>query len=466
MRLRGVRFRVPPRTFLAGLATLLAGLTLAAQPAEDPTPIGAGTPEPVDTVELLTALTTFDVVWSTVATRHFDPEHGGVDWDAVRDELRPQAALTRGPEELRAVLREMLGRLEQSHFELIPAEHLPESRAAEVDGEVAGGIGLDVRALGDELVVTRVDPDGPAARAGVRPGWVLSSVDGATAIGWFERYAHEDPRETAFRVWRKARRATYGPVGNEVDVVFVDERGDVALHTIERERRDVVPFVSHDLPTFYLSFASGIIEHAGQRIGWVRFSNWFEPTADQFDRAMERFADCDGVVIDLRGNTGGAGHLIGRVAGHFFAESVVLGRQRMRFGSFPYKTVQRDASFDRPLALVVDATTSSSSEVFAGGLQSVGRAHIVGERTAGAVLPATTRLLPNGDALLYAIADFATADGTVLEGRGVTPDEPVALSRNELLVGRDAAFERALAWIVGERARRALVLQPIEAAAR
>ena len=64
-------------------------------------------------------LASLDVVWQTVRDNHFDPTLGGLDWDAVRDELRPkiEAATTVG--EARAVLREMLARLKQTHFEIM-----------------------------------------------------------------------------------------------------------------------------------------------------------------------------------------------------------------------------------------------------------------------------------------------------------------------------------------------------------
>ena len=62
-------------------------------------------------------------------------------------------------------------------------------------------------------------------------------------------------------------------------------------------------------------------------------------------------------------------------------------------------------------------------------------------------MPAFFDKLPNGDVLIHATGDFVTADGTRLEGRGVVPDEPVALVRADLLAGRDATLEAALRWI-------------------
>ena len=91
--------------------------------------------------------------------------------------------------------------------------------------------------------------------------------------------------------------------------------------------------------------------------------------------------------------------------------------------------------------------TGSASECFAGGMQALGRARVFGQTSMGQALPAFFAKLPNGDVLIHATGDFVTADGTRLEGRGVVPDEPVAIGRAELLAGRDATLEAALKWI-------------------
>ena len=92
--------------------------------------------------------------------------------------------------------------------------------------------------------------------------------------------------------------------------------------------------------------------------------------------------------------------------------------------------------------------TGSASECFAGGMQSIGRARVFGQTSMGQALPAFFDKLPNGDVLIHAYGDFVTADGTRLEGRGVIPDEPVALrARRPASPGRDATLDAALAWI-------------------
>jgi carboxyl-terminal processing protease len=91
--------------------------------------------------------------------------------------------------------------------------------------------------------------------------------------------------------------------------------------------------------------------------------------------------------------------------------------------------------------------SASASEIFAGGMQAIGRARVFGSTSLGGVLPARWDRLPNGDLLYHAIADFVAADGTVLEGRGVLPDVPITVTRNDFLRGRDPVLEAALRWI-------------------
>jgi carboxyl-terminal processing protease len=91
--------------------------------------------------------------------------------------------------------------------------------------------------------------------------------------------------------------------------------------------------------------------------------------------------------------------------------------------------------------------SGSASECFTGGMQSLGRARVFGQVSMGQALPALFDKLPNGDVLIHAYGDFVTATGVRLEGRGVVPDQLVPLKRDELLAGRDAPLEAALAWI-------------------
>ncbi|MFG0313195.1 MAG: S41 family peptidase, partial [Phycisphaerales bacterium] len=100
-----------------------------------------------------------------------------------------------------------------------------------------------------------------------------------------------------------------------------------------------------------------------------------------------------------------------------------------------------------PVAILQDSGSASTSEVFAGGLQSLGRVKVFGTTSAGMALPANMDKLPSGDVLLHAIADFVTSTGARMEHGGVVPDYEVKLSREDLLMGIDTPELRAKEWI-------------------
>src|SRR5262249_4518352 len=115
---------------------------------------------------------TFDIVWRTVKDKHFDPSLGGVDWDRVRQQYEPRAAAARRDQELYRVLQEMLGGLHESHFNIIR----PEAVIPDDEKEPGGGIGIGLRMIDGVAVITRVEPTSSAARAGLRPGFVIKQV--------------------------------------------------------------------------------------------------------------------------------------------------------------------------------------------------------------------------------------------------------------------------------------------------
>ena len=101
------------------------------------------------------------------------------------------------------------------------------------------------------------------------------------------------------------------------------------------------------------------------------------------------------------------------------------------------------------VVILVDELSISSAEEFAGSLQALGRATIVGSQTPGKCLVANVVSLPNDAILMYPYGQSQTPAGRVLENNGVVPDIAVDLERQQLLAGIDAQFQAALDFIVG-----------------
>jgi len=117
-------------------------------------------------------LDSFEKVWTTVRDKHWQAKPGGLDWQAIHDQYRPRVEKAASHDEARAVMQEMLGRLQQSHFAIIPAVVYS---VLDEEAEGPGVTGIDARVLDGKAVVTEVDPGSPAERQGVRPGGVSPS---------------------------------------------------------------------------------------------------------------------------------------------------------------------------------------------------------------------------------------------------------------------------------------------------
>ena len=400
------------------------------------------------------AVATFDSVWQTVGTSLQDRGVTRVNWSAVRQELRPRAARAATDSALRDVIAEMLGRIGESHFALLPAQASAGTESAEPS---LGSAGLTVRVVNGRVVVWRVDSAGAAQRVGVTPGWTLDRIDGyrVAALGAADTAALQ--RLAAVIA---AMRALRGPPGETIHLVGHDAAG------VQRDlsfARDSLrgPFVRFgNLPPLAASFNASRRSLAGGRcVGVIRFEYWLPPVMPELDRAVQSTRDCAGIVLDLRGNPGGVAAMMMGVAGHFLNEPLTLGTMRtrgdeMRFVANPRRSTDAGLAvepYGGPVAILVDVMSASTSEMFSASLQALGRARVFGERTSGQALPAIATRLPNGDVLMHVIADFVAADGSRIEGRGVVPDEPVPLTRADLFAGRDAPLDAAVRWI--ERAR-------------
>jgi carboxyl-terminal processing protease len=184
--------------------------------------------------------------------------------------------------------------------------------------------------------------------------------------------------------------------------------------------------------------------------GYIRFNLFLDlvRVMQSFGAAVEACAKCDGIVIDLRGNTGGIGAMAMGMAGWFVDKpGQRLGTMTLRNATLNFVINPRAGAYNGPLAILVDGSSASTAEIFAGGLQALGRARIFGALTAGAALPSIITRLPNGDGFQYAVANYVSVSGETLEAKGVVPDAEVRLTRETLLAGQDAVIEAALDWI-------------------
>lgn len=466
-------------------------------------------------------LETFDVVWTTVRDRHYDPTLNGVDWQAVRERLRPQMEAATTMSRARSVLGEMLATLGQSHMAILPAEaylttdpdaagsappaaasagpppagrpstiapagkepsspgatRRPDRPAERVPGTTSraenaeraenadaepGSVGLELRIIDGRAIVFRVGPASPADRAGVRPGWEVVSVGRREIRPLLTRLAAM-PTQVGLPLSALQAMAVRSlltvDVGEAVHVGFLDAQDRARVVTLVGKTPAGAPIRFGQLPTEYLDIVARRIPSRGPAelpppdrggIGYFAFNIWLDPVRvnSAFENLLRDIDSADGLIIDLRGNPGGLGAMAMGLGGYLVTQrNLVLGETRLRNGNQRFVLNPRQPNYRGPVAVLVDELSASTSEIFAGGLQDIGRARVFGQRTAGAALPSVIELLPNGDRFQYVFANYISASGRALEGQGVQPDDLIPLDRRSLLLGRDPVLDAARAWL-------------------
>lgn len=395
----------------------------------------------------------FDFIWTTIRDKHWDPTLGGIDWPAVRDELRPRVTAARTTTEARAAMDEMLRRLGQSHFQIFPAHLYDDVGGPDSLEAGAGTPGLVVRVVDGSALVVALEPGAPAAAQGVGPGWEILRVAGEEVGPRLAELTAELQGKTYldYVLVRSVERRLRGDVGERIRIGLLDAEGrerDLDLELIAPRGRSVT---FGNLPSHYVWFESRVLEDG---IGYLAFSLFLDPTnvMKAFGAAMEAGAGAPGMIIDLRGNPGGIGAMAMGMAGWFIPEKGRrLGTMYTRESRVNFAVTPRVGVYDGPLAILVDGLSGSTAEILAGGLKDLGRARIFGTPTAGAALPSQIERLPNGDGFQYAIANYISQGGQALEGAGVTPDEVVKPTRAALLESGDPVLAAASAWIRAAR---------------
>jgi carboxyl-terminal processing protease len=200
-----------------------------------------------------------------------------------------------------------------------------------------------------------------------------------------------------------------------------------------------------NFPPQAVVFESKIFD--ASNVGYIRFNMWVMPQMAKIREAASQMKTTDGIIFDLRGNPGGVGGMAPGIAGLLVAEQTSLGSMKSRASEQKFVVYPQATPYAGKIVILIDYGSASTSEVFAAGMQEIGRATVVGERSAGAVLPSIFDTLPTGAIFQYVISDYKSPKNILIENRGVIPDAEIKLTRRTLLDGRDVQIEEAVRQI-------------------
>jgi len=364
----------------------------------------------------------FETVWSTVNKYFYDAKFNGVDWQAAHDKYAPLAQSAKTDDELYKTINEMLALLKVSHMEADP----PSTVAKLKQPPTSTGVGL--RMVEGRPTITRLLRGFPAENSGLKTGYVITAVDNVEV---------ENADDT--------RKLLSGGAGTTVKIKYLDENDSRHETVLARKSLSDTDRGKLEGLNFYALFDSKRLDNG---IGYIWFTSFLPFLNDRIRASIGSMKTAPGLIIDLRGNSGGDDSVAIGIANQLFDKPTELMITRLRKGEdHYYKTKPAKDPYLGKLVVLVNETSSSASEQLTAGLQEAGRAYVIGTKTAGADLDADIKMLPDGGFLVYAAGLPHTPKGVVIEGRGIIPDMVVELKRADLLKGKDTQLQAAIDYL-------------------
>lgn len=325
----------------------------------------------------------------------------------------------------RVVVERMLGEINASHLGLLSAA-AHEQMMRNLTGQPAPTFGMELVCIDDKHFVVGVLEGGPADEAGVKRGDRVVLIDEVS------------PADSPRLDWRSDDAALPDPPMH----ALLAAEGDRIVLRIEREAgatSDIEVVARIDSAMAAAKRSAMVVEVDGRSVAYIHF--WYVHTRGMDTLlarlAQNEFKDCEALVLDLRGR-GGSAEMVTRVL------RTLAGR---------------NSKWRKPIVALIDANTRSAKEMLAYELKTRKLGTLVGERTAGALLPATFVEVGADSVLMYpafALGRFSEA----IEGKGVEPDVRVA-SPLPYSAGADPIRVEGLKQAAELAKQRALAKQPV-----
>ncbi len=292
------------------------------------------------------------------------------------------------------------------------------------------GVGLEVSMQDDQVVVIAPLEDSPAARAGIRSGDIIATIDGvavmtSTLDDTIGRMRGAEGTQVKIGILRE---------GNLEPIVFTLKRSKVELHSVTAQLLE---------PGF----------------GYARISQFSETTGDELTAALKDLrkrnnAPLKGLVLDMRDNPGGVLEAAVAVADTFLESGVIVtAKGRTPDSKFEMDATPGDALNGAPIIVLVNGGSASAAEIVAGALKDQHRAKLMGRTTFGKGSVQTITPLADDRAIKLTTSLYFTPSGVSINHRGIDPD--IELPRDvkpatppppadATLVQRDLEVQRAV----------------------
>ena len=350
----------------------------------------------------------FDNTWDTIQDNYFDASMNHQNWRRWKEHYRGKI---KTDEDAKVAIDTMLASLDDPYSKYMSKKEYSEQNTS-ISSKITG-IGVNISSIAGKIQIINVMEGTPAQFSNLLPNDIILSIDGKDISGM---------------QLADVANLVRGPENTFVQLVILRNKDKLVKNVMRKEIK-------------IKTVKSNIVD---KNIGYIQIASFIgSTTPNEFMEALEKTKNTKGLIIDLRGNTGGLLPNAIFIANLFIREGnivSIVGRNGYKYDIFAQDT---EYGITKPTVVLVDSSSASASEILSGALKDYKKATLVGTKTYGKGMVQKIIPMPNETGLNLTIAKYLTPKGTDINKKGINPDIKVTFTVNDIKNHNDAQLQVA-----------------------
>ena len=364
-------------------------------------------PQSLTDTSVISSQKLFDKTWKEIDSGFYDSSLNSQDWSYWKEHYKGKI---KTDEDAKVAIDTMIASLDDDYSRYLNKKEYAEQNSS-IESKISG-IGVNIMSDAGKIIVYSVLDDTPAQAAGIKANDIILKVDNKSVGGM-------NIADVAALV--------RGKNGTQVKIELL------------RNKQKITKIITRQ--SIKIESVKSSVE---KDIGYIRISSFIGvSTTNEFLSALEKTQNTKGLILDLRGNTGGLLANAVFIANMFLDNGTIVNIVSRNGKIENIKAQTSLIRIDKPVVLLVDGASASASEILSGALKDHHKAVLVGTKTFGKGMVQRIIPLPNSTGLNLTIAKYLTPNGADINKKGITPDYVVKYTERDVVTHHDPQKEKA-----------------------
>lgn len=350
----------------------------------------------------------FDTTWKTIRDNYYDSKLNTQNWYRWREHYRGKI---KNDDDAKIAIDTMLASLDDPYSRFMDKSEYTEQNNS-INSKITG-IGVNISSIAGKIHIVNVMEGTPAKFANLMPDDIIFSIDGKEVNGLS---------------LSEVAKLVKGPENTFVNITILRNNNKLTKRIIRKEIK-------------IKTVKSSVVD---KNIGYIQISSFIgSTTPNEFLEALEKTKNTNGLILDLRGNTGGLLPNAVFIANLFIPTGKIVSIVGRNGSKYDINAQDTEYLIEKPTVVLIDGGSASASEILSGALKDYNKAKLLGTTTYGKGMVQKIIPMPNETGLNITVAKYLTPKGTDINKKGINPDIEVQLNIKDVKNNNDPQLQAA-----------------------